>query len=179
MARKTSDVESRLYTPDGNIQEINYSPSKEDYDFMQIAIDEANLALSEGNPAVGAAFVTGKRTPGSVFAAHATDITDGDLLAHAEVNAYKKARNEFGRDLSSMTAYVTLDPCEMCSRLMAQGHVGKLVVAAKYDDVPEFVRKRKISLDQRLRDAGRTILVVHGVMSEEAKSLMTKDTRFH
>jgi tRNA(Arg) A34 adenosine deaminase TadA len=78
-----------------------------------------------------------------------------------------------------MSVYTTLEPCDMCARLIAQGGVGKLVVAARYADVPEFVRPSETNIDKRLSNAGRNILLVSGIGLDQAKGIMVADNKRH
>lgn len=172
--------ESRLYLPNGEVQLIPYAASKEDFRYMDIALAEARAGLAEDNPAVGAVIVSGTRKQDiQIFKGHSTELTDGDLLSHAEINAYRKAQPLLERDLSGASAYVTVDPCEMCGRIFTQGHIGKLVIAAQRCDVPDFLRPTEWDLDARLRSSGRTILTVFGVRKAEAMKLMTAETKRH
>ncbi len=172
-------LEGVLYQPDGNVSIFPYVPSHEDFTYMDMALGEAQTALEEGNVPIGAVFVTtiGKKT--LTFPGHSTEITTNNLDAHAEYNAYQDALPTLGRDLSKTAAYVTSEPCDGCTNRFVQGHIAKLVYAADYNDAPGFFRERNMTLDTRLRDAGRTILVVRGLRKPEALKLMDPKNKVH
>lgn len=177
--RNPDTLEATLYQPDGSVSQFAYIPSREDYKFMDMALLEAQLALDEGNVAIGAVLVAVKGKQTRIFSAHSTEITENNLDAHAEYNAYQEARPVVGRDLSTTTAYVTSEPCDGCTNRFVQGHVAKLVYASDYNDAPGFFRERNMTLDRRLRDAGRTILVVRGLRKAEALKLMIPENKVH
>jgi tRNA(Arg) A34 adenosine deaminase TadA len=172
-------LEAKLYQPAGNVSPIPYPPSREDHRYMDMALEEAQLALDEGNVAIGAVFVATLGHETKVWRAHSTEITENDLDAHAERNAYKQCQPVLGRDLSPVVAYVTSEPCRGCGNRFAQGRVGKLIYGADYNDAPGFFRSRETGLDTMLRDAGRTILVVPGFKKDEALGLMIPANKVH
>ena len=79
--------------------------TKDDADFMRLAIAEAqkSLYLSNPNPRVGCAIVKAGQVIGTGF-------TQQVGLAHAEIEALADAR-KYGVDLSGSTIYVSLEPC--------------------------------------------------------------------
>lgn len=79
--------------------------TKDDADFMRLAIAEAqkSLYLSNPNPRVGCAIVKAGQVIGTGF-------TQQVGLAHAEIEALADARKH-GEDLSGSTIYVSLEPC--------------------------------------------------------------------
>lgn len=184
MPRKTRQAQNELliaqvFTPDGGCFETPYLPSSEDHRYMSLAFEEANLALEEGNPAVGAVIVTGHGKDAHIFRGHSDEITTQDLSRHAEMNAYRKAQPELGLDLSSSSLYVTAEPCEMCGHIYTQGHIGKIVIAAMRTDAPDFFRQKRWKFEDRLKDAGRSVLVVSGFRREESLCLLTPENKKH
>ena len=80
---------------------------------MRAALDEARLALDEGEVPVGAAIVCGDEI---IALAHNERETGDDPTAHAEVLAIRRAAVRLGRRrLEGCTLYVTLEPCPMCA----------------------------------------------------------------
>lgn len=174
-------LEALLYQPNGTVSRLPYEPTKEDARFMRMAHKEARNALAEGNPAIGAVYATTIGNETRIFSGHSTEITDNDLDTHAEFNAYRQAQLTLGRDLSSVAAYVTSEPCGGCLNRFIQGHLGKLVYGASYAQGAElgYFRPRELSLHERLMDAGRTILVVSGYMADDALRLMDPANKVH
>lgn len=170
-------IEVTLYMQGKTHEGYSWKPSREDYHYMDIALDEAEEAANEGNPAVGATFVAPSTSSrqGFVVSAHSTERTTSDLRNHAEMLAYGKAQPLIGRDLSSVAAYTTAEPCGMCGHIFEQGHIGKLVIAASRADAPEFFRQRALNLHEKLLDSGRTILVVRGIRKARAIKLLTQE----
>ena len=99
-----------------------------DADFMRVALEEAWLALDEGELPVGCAVVRG----GEILArAHNERERSGDPTAHAEVLALRRAAKRLGGwRLNGCTLYVTLEPCPMCAGAISQSRASRLVYGA-------------------------------------------------
>ena len=101
-------------------------------DYMHIALEEAQLAATEGEIPVGAVIVK----DGTVIArAHNRREADHDPTAHAEVSAIRNACAELGTfDLSGAVLYTSCEPCPMCLAASLWARVGRVVFAAdRYD----------------------------------------------
>ena len=103
---------------------MKYSDEK----FMDLAIEEALLALSKGEVPVGAVIVL----EGDVLAkSHNSPILMKDPSAHAEILAIRKAAEKMGNyRLMGTTMYVTLEPCIMCSGAIVQARIQRVVYGA-------------------------------------------------
>lgn len=92
---------------------------------MDLALEQARLALQHGDVPVGAVVVTGGRVTGRGRneREHRQDPT-----AHAEVQALREAAASLGswRVLDS-TLYVTLEPCAMCAGAIVLARVPRVV----------------------------------------------------
>ena len=56
-------------------------------------------------------------------------VTDHSTLAHAEINAIKKACRVIGDwRLEDCTMYVTLEPCPMCAGAIVQARIPRVVI---------------------------------------------------
>lgn len=56
-------------------------------------------------------------------------VTDHSTLAHAEINAIKKACKVIGDwRLENCTMYVTLEPCPMCAGAIVQARIPRVVI---------------------------------------------------
>ena len=97
---------------------------------MRIALEEARLALDEGEVPVGAVLARG----GEVLCrAHNLRERTGDPTAHAEVLALRAAAARLGDwRLSGLTLYVTLEPCAMCAGAILNARLERVVFGA-YD----------------------------------------------
>jgi len=105
-------------------------PEQRDRRFMAMAMDEAALALDEGEVPVGAVVVSPE---GRVLGrGHNRTESLQDPTAHAEILAVTAAANTLGTWRLEQTAlYVTLEPCLMCSGAVFLSRVARLVYAAK------------------------------------------------
>lgn len=56
---------------------------------------------------------------------------DKNTLAHAELNAIKKASKKLGDwRLEGCTMYVTLEPCQMCAGALVQSRIDRVVIGS-------------------------------------------------
>jgi len=96
-----------------------------DYDFMGIALAEAQQASVEGEVPIGAVLVFG----GEVIAhAHNRREIDKDATAHAEMIVIRDSCRKLGRwRLTGATLYVTIEPCPMCAGALVMSRVDRLV----------------------------------------------------
>ena len=59
-------------------------------------------------------------------------ISDKDVSAHAEINAIRDASRNIGNyRLINCSIYVTLEPCHMCAKAIADARIDNLVFATK------------------------------------------------
>ena len=99
-----------------------------DHQFMQQAIEQAQLAALEGEVPVGAVLVRDGRVISKAFN---QPITHHDPSAHAEMLALRAAaRAEENYRLPGSTLYVTLEPCTMCAGAMLHARVDRVVYGA-------------------------------------------------
>lgn len=101
-----------------------------DTKFMQVALEQAQLAAAAGEAPVGAVLVS----QGEVIAkAHNRTLVDHDPSGHAEIVALREAGQRVkNHRLGAMTLYVTLEPCAMCVGAIVQARIGRVVFGA-YD----------------------------------------------
>lgn len=99
----------------------------DDY-FMQLALEQGQLAFELGEVPVGAIVVVDGRVVGRGYN---QPITRLDPSAHAEVVALRDAAQNMGNyRLNGATLYVTIEPCTMCSGLLVHSRISRLVYAA-------------------------------------------------
>ena len=143
--------------------------TNDDLVFMQIAIDEANLAAQEGEVPIGACVVYDGRV---IARAHNRRENDKSPSAHAEFIAMQEASIILDRwRLSGCTVYVTLEPCLMCAGLMINSRVDRCVFGSYDPKGGALGTLYSLQSDERLNHA---FSVVGGVMEEEC-SLMLKE----
>ncbi len=101
---------------------------RDDAYYMQIALQEAEKALDEGEIPVGAVVVCHDKI---VAKAHNQTERLNDATAHAEMLALTAAMHAIGaKYLTECTLYVTLEPCQMCSGAMYWAKLKKVVYGA-------------------------------------------------
>ena len=96
-----------------------------DFEFMGLALAEAEQAAAEGEVPIGAVLVFA----GEVIAqAHNRRETDHDATAHAEMLVIREACRKLRRwRLTGATLYVTIEPCPMCAGALVMSRVDRLV----------------------------------------------------
>lgn len=138
--------------------------TKDDADFMRLALAEAqkSLYLSNPNPRVGCVIVKASQVIGTGF-------TQQVGLAHSEVEALADARKR-GADLSGSTFYVSLEPCchvgrtPPCTQAIIAAKPARVVIAMR--DPNPLVSGNGI---QQMVAAG--IQVECGLLEEESAAL--------
>lgn len=103
---------------------------KNDEKWMQIAIEEAQLAEIDNEVPVGAIIIKNNKI---IAKAHNQPISKNDPTAHAEIQAIRIAsKNQKNYRLTGATLYVTLEPCAMCLGAMIHARINRIVFGA-YD----------------------------------------------
>ena len=102
----------------------------EDKKWMEIAINEANLAKDMGEIPVGAVIIQNGKL---ISQAHNEPISKNDPSAHAEINALRIAGQKLQNyRITNSTLYVTLEPCAMCFGAIMHARINRIVYGA-YD----------------------------------------------
>lgn len=104
---------------------------------MTRCIELAELSVIEGDLPFGALVVK----DGEVVSESGQTVTSSkDATSHAEVNVLRKAQQLLGNDLSDCTLYSNCEPCAMCSFVINELLVGKVVFAVKSPDMGGYTR---------------------------------------
>ena len=99
-----------------------------DRQFMQQALEQAQLAALAGEVPVGAVIV---RNGEIISKAFNKPISNHDPSAHAEMLALRQAAlSEENYRLPGTTLYVTLEPCTMCAGAILHARVDRIVYGA-------------------------------------------------
>ena len=99
-----------------------------DRQFMEQALEQAQLAAIAGEVPVGAVIV---RNGVVLSKAFNKPITNHDPSAHAEMLVLRQAAlSEENYRLPGTTLYVTLEPCTMCAGAMLHARVDRIVYGA-------------------------------------------------
>lgn len=96
--------------------------------FMDIAIEEANIALKENEVPVGAVIVLGNVV---IARAHNEVEQLKDPTAHAEILAIRRACKKLNSCyLDECKIFVTLEPCSMCLKAIFLSKIKKIYFGA-------------------------------------------------
>ncbi len=100
-----------------------------DYDFMKIALEEAESGYRRGEVPVGAVLVR----EGNILAqAHNSPIANHDPSAHAEMIVLRKASEIMGNyRLAGTELYVTIEPCIMCAGAIVHARIERVIFGAR------------------------------------------------
>ena len=93
---------------------------------MREAVRQAKKAWKLGEVPIGCVIVYERKIRGRSYNRRTTD---GNVLAHAEIIAIRKACRAMGDwRLEGCTMYVTLEPCPMCAGAIVQARIPKVVI---------------------------------------------------
>ena len=147
---------------------------------MREVFSVARRARAHGNRPFGALLVAAN---GAVLAAaENAQITEEQVLAHAEMNLLHRAVKEFSPDvLAASTLYTSAEPCAMCAGAIFWSGISRLVYGLSSDRLHELTGFSRQMLVASARDvlgrAGRQVEVVGPIFEAEAESLFA-DWRF-
>lgn len=100
------------------------------------------------------------------------NITVGDVTDHAEMNALRKACKTLKRNkLEDCTIYCTNEPCPMCAAAIFQAKIPNIVLGLTRNDLPNFLRPRKILMKDLAEDSGYKISIKTGLLKQEILEL--------
>jgi tRNA(adenine34) deaminase len=137
--------------------------------FMQLALDEARLALAEDEVPIGAVIVCQGRV---VARAHNQREQLRDPTAHAEMIAITQAAAGLGSwRLEGCTLYVTLEPCPMCAGAILQARIPTLVYGAVDPKAGAVASLYHLLEDARLN---HRCLVVPGVLAGPCGEILSR-----
>ena len=143
------------------------SPAARDLEYMTAALDEARVAVAEGEVPVGAVVVV----DGEIIARdHNRREATNDPTAHAELLAVRAACEAAGSwRLAGATVVVTLEPCAMCAGALSAARVERVVFGAADPKAGALGSLYNIGVDPRLP---HTFAVESGVGAEACGSIL-------
>jgi tRNA(adenine34) deaminase len=143
------------------------SQAELDHQFMQQAIEQAQLAALAGEVPVGAVLV---RDGQVISRAFNKPIGNHDPSAHAEMLALREAaQGEANYRLPGSTLYVTLEPCVMCSGAILHARVDRVVFGAPDPKTGAAGSVLDVFSSKQINHQTR---VEGGLMSEECGQLL-------
>jgi tRNA(adenine34) deaminase len=133
-----------------------------DEHYMKQALQQAHLALAEGEIPIGAVIVSN----GHIIAkAHNLTERLRDVTAHSEILAITAASEYLGgKYLTDCTLYVTVEPCIMCAGALGWSQISRVVYGAP-DEKRGFRAFAPKALHPRCE-------VLGGVLEQECAALM-------
>lgn len=114
--------------------------------FLQAAIDEAKLGLSEGGIPIGSVLVHQGKIIGR---GHNMRVQAGNPLLHGEMSAIQQAGRQPARVYAESVLYTTLSPCPMCSGTSILYKIPKIVIAENvtFQGAEEWLRHEGVELE--------------------------------
>ena len=96
-------------------------------EFMELALEEAKVAYSQGNLPVGAVLVIKGKLVGKE---HNSTTTDKNYCSHAE----SKLISQFSKEIKELRGldvrlYTTLEPCLMCASIAGLNRIKEIIYA--------------------------------------------------
>ncbi|MBN2593084.1 MAG: tRNA adenosine(34) deaminase TadA [Sedimentisphaerales bacterium] len=141
--------------------------TKEDENFIKLAIEQAQIAEENGDVPIGAIIVYDNQIIGRAYNQREQL---QDPTAHAEIIALTQAAAflESWR-LHGCTMYVTLEPCTMCAGALVLARIDRLVYGC--DDPKTGAVKSLYHIVNNAR-LNHTVNVTSGVLAEECSELL-------
>jgi tRNA(adenine34) deaminase len=134
-------------------------------DFMRLAFEQAKLAKVAGDLPFGAVVVQSDKVVGK---GRAENNTIGDVTDHAELLAVREACKTLGKNnLSDCVIYCSNEPCIMCAAGIFQANIPKVVIGVSRDNLPNFLRARKVKIDHIAEDTSYKVEIIRGVLKVE------------
>jgi len=140
------------------------------YEFMTLALREAEIAGLENEVPVGAVLLS---PAGEILAAdHNRTRQYNDPTAHAEILVLRRAAKILNNyRLPEAQLVVTVEPCLMCAGAVIQARLGQVVFGATDPKAGALGSLYDLSKDQRLN---HRFEVASGIRERECRDLMQK-----
>ncbi len=125
-----------------------------DEDFMQVAIEKARYGVQNGQSPFGACVVKN----GEVISSGSNTVwKDGDITAHAEIEAIRKACKKLNSvDLSGCIVYSTCEPCPMCFTACYWAQISKIVYGARIKDAKGFGFNEMLISNEQMKSLSKS-----------------------
>jgi len=113
--------------------------------FLEAAIKEAKLGLSEGGIPIGSVLVIDGEIVGR---GHNRRVQNSSSILHAEMDCLENAGRLKAEDYAKATLYSTLSPCDMCSGAVLLYGIKKVIVGENktFQGPEEYVHSRGVEV---------------------------------
>jgi len=141
----------------------------EDEIYMKEAIKQAKKAYALREVPIGCVIVHG----GKIIArGYNRRNTDKNTLAHAELQAMRKAMRMLGDwRLEKCTMYITLEPCPMCAGGIVQARIPRVVIGSKN---PKAGSAGSVINLLQMSGFNHRAELTEGVLTEECSAMLKK-----
>jgi tRNA(adenine34) deaminase len=140
---------------------------KNDIEYMQLALEQAELAAQAGEVPVGAVLVL---EGGQVFTSHNAPISLHDASAHAEMRVIRAAcAATQNYRLTGSSLYVTLEPCAMCSGAIIHARIKRIIFGTTDPKTGAVQSLYQLLSDTRLNHQPQ---VSAGILADESSMLL-------
>src|SRR6202171_2315869 len=114
--------------------------------FLQAALDEAKVGLSEGGIPIGSVLVSEGKIIGR---GHNCRVQTGSAIDHGEMNCLRNAGRLPAKVYRNSTIYSTLSPCPMCSGAIVLYKIPRVVVGENrtFLGAEDYLRANGIQVD--------------------------------
>lgn len=114
--------------------------------FLQAAMEEARLGLSEGGIPIGSVLVLDGKIIGR---GHNRRVQKGSAILHAEMDSIENAGRLKAEDYKRCVLYSTLSPCDMCSGTALLYGIPRIVVGENrtFQGPEQYLMVRGVDLD--------------------------------
>jgi tRNA(adenine34) deaminase len=137
--------------------------------YMKQCLRLAEIALSNGNPPVGAILVFNDKVIGKGIEAGKTS---GDLTNHAEILAIRDAiNNGFLKSLDKSVMYTTHEPCIMCSYLIRHHKIPHIVFGTAVDYIGGCTSKFNLLCTEEVPKWKNKPKITEGICEAECEQL--------
>ena len=135
--------------------------------YMRAALKQAEKAAELEETPIGCVIVKDGRI---IARGYNRRNTEGSTLAHAEMQAIRKACRKTGDwRLEGCTMYVTLEPCPMCAGALVQSRIDRVVLGARNPKAGCAGSVIDLLRDQRFN---HQVEVIDGILTEECSGLL-------
>ena len=140
-----------------------------DEKYMQGCIELANIALSAGDPPVGAILVYGDKIIGKGIE---SGRSTRDITNHAEILAVRDAvHNGHSELLGQAILYTTHEPCIMCSYVIRQSKIPRIVFGVAVSEAGGYTSEFAILKTDKIGKWGKVPQVTSGVCEADCEKL--------